>query len=899
MIFLICREHSIKVFSLILLLIVSLSLQAQTPDMPISIHLKEGSLKDFTAKIEKASGYSFIYGEEVKLEHPITLHLKNTPLKKVLQQAFSGQNISFRFTVSHILLHKEKAQTVQRRHTLNGYVLDQASKESLIGANIYDRLNEMGTTTNPFGHFSITLPEGDTKLDFSYIGYASQQVSLHLCKDTLLTIQLKNDNQLEEVVILSDKPETGIQSSRMGASSIPLTHIKNSPALLSEADVLKSIQLLPGVQTGMSGTSGLHVRGGGPDQNLYLLDGVPLYNVDHTLGLLSVFTPEAVKKVDLYKSSFPARFGGRLSSVIDVRTNDGDMRHYHGSFTIGLLTSHLHFEGPIWKDRTSFIVSARRSYIDWLTKPFQAKDEKLGYTLYDINAKLNHRFNDKYRFYLSFYKGKDHLFYNYDYIESEGEEIGDKNKQKLDWGNTLLTARLNLLFNPKLFNNTTIAYNNYEALSDTKYTNITTSNQINNIRSIARSGIQDWIIASDFDFHPSPAHRIKFGGQYIYHTFKPEVQNVHINDELPGQSQDTTYHVSPSAIRAGEAMIYGEDNFNLGEQWEINAGAQLSLLHVQKKAYLSFQPRLSLSYKWNQDFRLKASYNRSSQYVQLLSSSVISMPTDLWVPVTKHIKPMHADQYSAGIYYTGVKGWELSIETYYKYIRNALEYKDGYGFLGNSTHWEEKVEMGKGEAYGMEVMAQKTTGRLTGWISYTWAKANRQFPSGSINGGRKFPYKYDRRHTVNIALNYQLTRRIDLHAAWTYMSGNVATLPVGQTQFISPTGNTYYYGSGVYNTDQLNRPKIENGSWYKDRNNYRLPSTHRLNIGANFHKKTKHGERIWNVSLYNAYNQMNPDNLFIKYVDGEDGNGYRIHKPVLMKRTILPILPSFSYTYKF
>lgn len=898
MIHIICKKRNIKALPLIWLFIIPfLSIQAQTPDMPVSVSLKEGSLKEFVTLIEKVSGYSFIYGEEITFKHPVTISLKKAPLKEVLEKAFAGQGIRYEITKSHILLKKEKQPAPKRRFTLNGYVLDATSKETLIGANIYNRKHGTGTTTNPFGYFSITLPEGNTQLEFSYIGYTHKQISLQLCKDTLLTIPLQSGNLLQEVVVLSDKPETGIQSSRTGASNIPLAHIKNAPSLMSEADVLKSIQLLPGVQAGMSGSSGLHVRGGGPDQNLYLLDGVPLYNVDHTLGLLSVFTPEAVKKVDLYKSSFPARFGGRLSSVVDVRTNDGDMQHYHGSFAIGLLTSHLHFEGPIWKNRTSFIVSARRSYIDWLSRPFQPKDEKLGYSLYDINAKLNHRFNDKHRFYLSFYKGKDHFYYNYDYIENN---MGDKNKQKMDWGNTLATARFNTIFNPKLFNNTTFAYNNYEALTDTKYTNLITENHKSQIRNISRSGIQDWILASDFDFHPSSMHRIKFGAQYIYHTFKPEVQKVHSRDEIPELSKDTLFRVSPSAIHAGEATVYAEDNFNWGEKWEINAGAHVSLLHVQNKAYFSFQPRLSFCYKLQEDTRVKASYNRTAQYVQLLSSSSFSMPTDLWVPVTKHIKPMYADQYSAGIYYTGIKNWEFSIEGYYKYLQNVLEYKDGYGFLGSSIHWEKKVEMGKGDAYGIEAMAQKTAGKLTGWISYTWAKANRRFPSGSINNGQRFPYQYDRRHTLNLALNYQLTNRIDLHATWTYMSGNATTLPVGHTQFISPVCTDPYYGNGFYYySSNLSSSTIQDGSWYKERNNYRLPASHQLNLGANFHKKTKHGERIWNVSIYNAYNQMNPDQIYIKYIEGKDNQGKLVYKPKLMKRTILPILPSFSYTYKF
>ena len=342
------KKHSITFFYLMLLLVFSHSfISAQTPDMPFNIYLKQASLKEFTAKIEQLSEYSFIYGEEVVLKHPITLDLKETPLTTILQTAFIKQDISFEITKHHIILKKTTSLPIKQHFTLNGYVLDEISKETLIGANIYDQQNKQGTITNPFGFFSITLPEGNTELNFSYIGYGSKQIALYLCKDTLLTVQLKNDNTLEEIVVLSDKMETGFQSSRMGANNIPLTHIKNTPALLSEADVLKSIQLLPGIQGGITGTSGLYVRGGSPDQNLYLLDGVPLYNVDHTLGILSIFTPESVKKVDLYKSSFPARYGGRLSSVVDIHTKDGNMKEYHGSAMLGLTSGSLNLEGPL------------------------------------------------------------------------------------------------------------------------------------------------------------------------------------------------------------------------------------------------------------------------------------------------------------------------------------------------------------------------------------------------------------------------------------------------------------------------------------------------------------------------------------------------------------------------
>lgn len=883
MILLICPKHRIKAFSIILSIMLSISFaQAQNPALPISIHLRQANLKEFATEIERLTDYSFIYGEEIVFKHPVTLSLRKAPLKLLLQKAFSGQEISFEITKHHIVLRKKKPESAKKHFTLNGYVLDSISKETLIGANIYDWQNGLGTTTNPFGYFSITLPEGDTKIDFSYIGYAKQQLYINLCKDTLLTIQLHNDNQLAEVVILSDKPETGIQSSRMGASSIPLTHIKNTPTLMSEADVLKSIQLLPGVQSGMSGTSGLYVRGGGPDQNLYLLDGVPLYNVDHTLGLLSVFTPEAIKKVDLYKSSFPARFGGRLSSIVDVRTNDGNMQHYHGSFTIGLLTSHLQVEGPIWKDHTSFIISARRSYIDCILPLLMPKEERGGYSLYDINAKLHHRLSEKNRFFLSFYKGKDHVYYKY--------KDEDKFKQTHDWGNMLLNARWNHVFTSRLFSNTTLAYNRYVFdINQEETSSIQQSDGpaiTNGSSDLFHSGIKDLSISTDFDYHPMPAHSIKFGGKYIYHQYAPEVQTSkqYDNDpQAPQTNNSSGWH--NTHIHAHDFSLYAEDDFSLNDQWKINAGLHLSIFNVQKQTYLSLQPRLSVSFQASKDITLKTSFSQMNQCTQLLSTASLAMPSDLWVPVTRHIRPMKSFQYSAGMYYTGIKHWEFSIEGYYKDMRNVLEYKDGEGFLGSSHNWEEKVEMGKGRSFGIELMAQKTAGRLTGWINYTLSKTDRQFAVGGINDGKRFPYQYDRRHALNLTLNYQLTRRIDFNMSWTYTSGCMTTLPKEKTHTVLPPVNV----PPSWITDNINQGDIDH---YSSRNNYRLPASHQLNLGFNFHKKTKHGERIWNVSILNAYNAMNPD--FV-YISRESGTG----KPILKKMTLLPCIPSFSYTYKF
>ena len=471
------------------------------------------TLKEFTKIIENSTGYSFIYSEEINIKHRINLKVKEKPLHEILDIVFKDETISYQFSDRYILLQKKKkTKNVSRKFTISGYVTDGTSSETLIGTNIFESHQNQGTTTNPYGFYSITLPEGETSLHFSYLGYATEVCQFILSQDTLMNIRMQGNTQLQEVVVVSDRAEAGAIATQMGSIEIPITQIKSTPSILGEADVMKAIQLIPGVQAGVDGSAGLYIRGGSPDQNLILLDGVPVYNVDHMFGFFSVFTPEAVKKVMLFKSSFPARFGGRLSSVIDVRTNDGDMQKYHGMLSIGLLTSKFNLEGPIVKGRTSFNISARRSYLDLLAKPFMPDDEKYSYYFYDINAKINHKFSDRSRLFLSIYNGKDHFATKFD------ENTDNEDGSKMNWGNTIASARWNYIFNNRLFSNTTVAFNNYELGIHSYMTNQffgSTENKVNRYSADYRSGIQDWSYKIDFDFNPSPIHRIKFGTEYI------------------------------------------------------------------------------------------------------------------------------------------------------------------------------------------------------------------------------------------------------------------------------------------------------------------------------------------------------------------------------------------------
>ncbi|MDR0896198.1 MAG: TonB-dependent receptor [Prevotellaceae bacterium] len=888
-----------------------------------TLHLRHATLDAFVRKVEQLTGYTFIYGEEVRLAHPITVEAVNQSLAEILRRAFTGQSVGYEITGRHILLTRQSEQPRQgtRRITLSGYVTDSLSSETLIGANLYERLHRTGTSTNSFGFYTLTLPEGEVDLTISYLGYQTRSVRFTAICDTVLSIPLIAANQLDEVLILADKKETGVAAVGMGSHEIPLTQIRNTPSILGEADPLKTIQLLPGVQAGVEGFSGIYVRGGSPDQNLIMLDGIPVYNADHLLGIFSIFTPEAIKKATFFKGSFPARYGGRLSSIVDVRTNDGDMKHYHGTVTVGTLTDKLHFEGPIVKDRTSFILTARTTHTLLLSPFLKVDGTRFNYFFYDLNAKINHRFGDRSRLFLAFYHGSDNSL-----VDSQSDETVQyyplpsddpsepewmlpetdnsyhtysRQRYRLKWGNTILSARWNYVFSNKLFSNTTVAFNSYRMLLDNRMEEQRTraiESSVQQYGAEYRSGIRDWSVRFDFDYTPLPAHRMKFGAEYLFHTFRPETMTMRTyQSEAGAVLQDTLYNgIHNSNSRGHELSIYAEDDIDLGRRISANLGAHLSLFHTQGKSYLSLQPRLSARYRFDGGFSVKASFTNMAQYVHLLTSSPVSMPTDLWVPITRNIRPMYANQWAVGGYYTALPGWEFSIEGYYKQMRNVLEYREGSSyFSGTSNNWENKVEMGNGRSMGVEWMVQKSTGKTTGWLSYTLSKSDRQFKNGTINHGWRFPYKYDRRHSVSLLVNHAFSQRFEIGASWMFNSGAVITVPDGQTVTLTPDGH-------VQQIDLITR-----------RNNYRLPATHRLNLSVNFHKKTRHGMRTWNISLYNAYNAMNPT---FAYLDRDETGLNFTHEVApgeftdiithtgrtkLKKDTLLPIFPSVTYTYKF
>jgi len=800
-----------------------------------------------------------------------------------------------------------------QKYTLSGYIVDQSSGEHIIGAHIYDTENlQIGTSTNSYGFFSLTLKKQKNKLAVGFVGYENLVLNIDIKKDTLITISLHNDAEIDEVIITGTQNK--VKTSQMSSIDIPLNAVQKLPVLFGEVDVLKTIQLMPGVQSGSEGTSGVYVRGGGPDQNLILLDGVPVYNVNHLFGFFSVFNGYAVKDITLIKGGFPARYGGRLSSVIDIRMKEGNMKKFSGEASSSFIASKFSFEGPIVKNKTSFIISARRTYLDVLAAPIIKIISKAndfgsfwgGYFFYDVNAKINHKFSDKDRLYLSVYTGKDKAYVKSSYDDSnyDGSFYKSKSEFDLHWGNLTSSLRWNHIFAPKLFANTTLTYSKYNfitSLSDEgEYSNQNINGQYEtNTYKYGLSylsGIEDLALKIDFDYLPSTNHKIKFGVNGINHTFRPGVSALSVKEGAI--NLDTTY--GTNNIFAQELSVYAEDDIKVGSRLKFNIGGRLSGLSVQDTFYYSLEPRISARFLITEKWSVKAAYSQMTQYLHFLTNSTIGLPTDLWLPATKRVAPQHSTQYAAGTVFSLPYDLSITIESYYKEMSNLIEYKEGVSFFDDPEDagiaglgWEDKVEIGKGKSYGAEFMLSKNVGNLTGWLAYTWSKTSRQFDN--ISFGEVFPYRYDRRHDGSIALTYKINDKIDIGATWVYGTGISVTLaqqrylPINRiNSFIEEQQNTnevYYFGGGG---------SVE---YYGKRNNYVLPAYHRLDLSINFTKKVKYGTRTWNVSIYNAYNRWNA--FYVDFNGGLMGQYYNPNKRQLIKYSLFPIIPSISYNYKF
>ena len=650
------------------------------------------------------------------------------------------------------------AQTLsaQQTYTLSGYVKEAGSKELLLGVTIYTADKTAGTVTNDFGYYALQLPVGTHDIVYNFIGYGTEIRQITISADKVQNVLLKSANSaLGEVVVKASKTQKKVSEQvQMSTIEIPIKTIKDIPALMGEKDVLKVLQLMPGIQSGSEGQSGLYVRGGGPDQNLIILDGATVYNAQHLFGFFSLFNGDALRSVELVKGGFPAEYGGRLSSVIDMNMKDGNKEKYTGELGIGVISSKGLIEGPFARGKGSFIVSGRRTYIDVLTQPVIRafnNGNSAGYYFYDLNTKANYEINDKNKVYLSGYFGRDKFYAN---IKESFDNQSYKSDINFGWGNATGTARWNHVVNPKLFSNTSFIYSFYElAIKAEEEEN---DQQLFSLKY--GSGIEDYSIKQDFDWYANNKHKVKFGVLATHHTFTPDA--LVITDAVFGENLNRK-----TEYKSIETGFYIQDEWKITNRLKSLMGLRLSTFTSGDKTYVNPEPRIALSYNLKSDLALKASFATMNQYVHLLSTSGVGLPTDLWVPATEKVKPQNSQQVAAGIAKDFEKqNFSLTVEGYYKTMNNIIGYKEGASFLAiqdgvdgaETISWEDNVTSGKGVSYGGEFLVQRKLGKLTGWVGYTLSWTTQQFDE--LNNGNKFFARYDRRHDISVVGIYELKR---------------------------------------------------------------------------------------------------------------------------------------------
>ncbi len=787
--------------------------------------------------------------------------------------------------------------------SLYGYVTDEQTGEKLIGASVSATDVGKGVSTNSQGYFSLTLPAGLRQIALSYPGYRPRSLEINLTRDTLATFLLSAASVLEEVEITSS---AGVNEDRPNALSLPIRQIRAVPALGGEVDVVKVLQRLPGIKMGNEGTTGLFVRGGTPDQNLILLDGIPVYNISHLFGFVSVFNASSISHLDVIKGGFPARYGGRLASVIDIHTKGGNLKSWHGEVEAGIISSKIFVEGPLKKDVCSITASARRSFYEAYTLPqrwLKSDGEFNNLNFYDFNIKINYKLSERDKLIWSSYFGRDALNL---LSRSQEDTLKFVNNRRLEWGNSIHSLRWTRLWGERLFSNVGVFSNayRYSFEQDMQAQRAATGELLDQRLFNFASNIDDLGFIADFSYYPSSRHAIKFGASATAHTFKPGfTANARrgANVENPIDTANAVVN-----IRAVEARIYAEDNYKITSTLTANLGLHASAFWVQNRQYTSLEPRVSLTQRVGKKASLNAGFTTMQQYLHLLSNSGLGIPADLWVPPTAKVAPQRSWQASVGWNMTPRPGWELGADVYYKSMSNLIDYKPGSSFLIEGVNWEDKVALGgTGTSRGIELFGRKTTGAFTGMAGYTLAWTDRSF--ADIDNGQPFPFRYDRRHEFQISGMYQFNKRISLSAAWTFSSGNPVTLPVGIYPSLSypPVPNSFR-GIGRSSLIDVDYPGlggtgVQEGIIVLDygrKNNQRMPDYHRLDLSVQFTKQKKRGERTWGIQVYNVYNQINPYFVRFNYTDVD------FRKPLNSRGqfevvSLFQIIPSVSYAYKF
>jgi len=757
--------------------------------------------------------------------------------------------------------------SAQKKVTVGGVVKSKSNGETVIGASI--KVDSVaGTLSNEYGFYSLTLPEGEHTIEITSVGMQPQYFDVALHRDTTMNLTLDDESHdLKEVTITESTGGRSLSSAQTSVEKLTMKEISNIPVLFGERDVLKAIQLLPGIKSAGDGNSGMFVRGGAADQNLILLDEAPVYNASHLLGFFSTFNSDAVKDITVYKGGMPAQYGGRLSSVLDIKMNDGNNQDFNVSGGVGLISAKLNVEGPIQKDKSSFLITGRRTYADMFLKlSDKYKDNSLYF--YDLNAKVNYILGEKDRLYLSGYFGKDKL----------GASLGDGQGFGMDWGNATATLRWNHIFNSKLFSNTSFVFSNYNY-------KISIKTGAYDFRIFSQ--IQDFNFKEELQWYAGDRNTLRIGINSIYHTIRP--------GEVTSGDESTISSTALQKRYSWENAAYVTNNWKALDNLNITYGLRLSAFTILGKGdfydlapdgtvadtthynsgqvvktYMNLEPRIAASWQFNKNSSVKASYVRNAQNLHLISNSTAASPTDKWLASTNIIKPEISDQVSLGYYRNLADNkYELTVEAYYKTMQNQVDYRDGANVYSSNNAIESELLFGKGRSYGLEVLLKKKVGRLSGWLSYTLSKTERQIDG--INNGEWYNARQDRTHDIALVATYQLNKKWTLSANWVYYTGDAITFPAGKYQV---DGQTVYY--------------------YTQRNAYRMPDYHRLDLGATCKlKETKKWSHELAFSLYNAYGRENAYTIYFR--DNKDDAS----KTEAVKVALFKFIPSISYNFKF
>ena len=871
------RIFSTSLISVFILLFSFNAISQRIERVKIDLELKDVSLKEFIHHVESITPFRFVAkADDIENELHINITAKNESVDQILKKVFTPRHLEYKQVGSNITLKKSVARkdiskpannipTGDSKYSLHGTVKLGSSGETVIGATIAVSASGTGTVSNEYGFYSLTLLRGEYTISVSAVGMKTKEVGVVMDKNIRMDFLMEEEvKDLEAVTVTAAAPGRSLGNPQMSIDRINVQEIKDIPVLFGERDVLKTIQLLPGIKSAGEGNSGFYVRGGAADQNLILLDEAPVYNASHLLGFFSTFNSDAIKNVTLYKGGMPAQFGGRLSSVVDIKMNDGNNQDLSVSGGIGLISSRLNIEGPIQKDKSSFLLSGRRTYADLFLRLLgdsSLRSARLYF--YDLNAKANFSLGEKDKIYLSGYFGRDVL--------SQEDLAG------INWGNATGTLRWNHIFNKKLFSNTSLIFSNYDY-------RININSESTDYEIL--SSIRDWNIKEELQWYANSSNTITIGLNSIYHTIKPGEISVTSKDVSLAQGLPDRYSLENAlyasnnwkatdrlalsyGIRVSAFTILGKgDYYTLDNDGKVTDTLQYARGEVVK-TYLNPEPRIALSYQLNATSAVKASYTRNTQNLHLISNSTSSSPTDKWVASTNIIKPEIADQVAIGYYKNLVDNrFELTIEAYYKSMQNQVDYRNGAQVFTNDAI-ETQLLFGKGRAYGIEGLFKKKTGKLSGWISYTLSKTERKIPG--INNDNWYNARQDRTHDIAIVGIYQINKKWTISANWIFYTGDAVTYP-----------------SGKYTVDD------EVYFYYSERNGYRMPNYHRLDLGATRQlKKKKNFSSELSFSLFNAYGRANAYQINFREAKNDP------NRTEAVKTSLFTFVPSISYNFKF